>query len=309
MQTILGSGGAIGEPLAKELLKYTDKVRLVSRNPVRVNASDELFAADLKETHKVDAAVEGSEVVYLTAGLQYKLKTWIWEWPLIMQNVIEACIKHQAKLVFFDNVYMYAKEEIHDMMENSRVQPPSAKGKVREQINNLLFEAMEKRGLQALIARSADFYGPDCKTGILNLMVIDNLKKGKKAMWQADINKIHSFTYTPDAARAVAQLGNSAEAYGQVWHLPTSKEKLTGNDFIHLIAKELKVQPQYRILSRGMCSVFGLFVPILRELKEMMYQYELDYYFDSSKFEEAFGWKATSYQQGLKEVLQPVQAP
>lgn len=33
MQTILGAGGDIGTPLAKELRRYTDKVRLVARNP------------------------------------------------------------------------------------------------------------------------------------------------------------------------------------------------------------------------------------------------------------------------------------
>ena len=36
MQTILGSGGAIGVQLAKELTKYTNEIRLVSRNPLAV---------------------------------------------------------------------------------------------------------------------------------------------------------------------------------------------------------------------------------------------------------------------------------
>ena len=29
--------------------------------------------------------------------------------------------------------------------------------------------------------------------------------------------------YTPDAARAVALLGNTPDAFNQVWHLPTDK--------------------------------------------------------------------------------------
>ena len=33
MQTILGANGTIGSVLAKELTNYTDKIRLVSRNP------------------------------------------------------------------------------------------------------------------------------------------------------------------------------------------------------------------------------------------------------------------------------------
>ena len=65
MQTILGANGTIGSVLTKELVNYTDKIRLVSRNPRKVNESDELFPADLSNPAFVDQAVEGSDVVYL----------------------------------------------------------------------------------------------------------------------------------------------------------------------------------------------------------------------------------------------------
>jgi nucleoside-diphosphate-sugar epimerase len=38
-------------------------------------------------------------------------------------------------------------------------------------------------------------------------------------------------------------------------------------------------------------------------MHEMMYQTETDYYFDSSKFEQHFGWSATTYEEGLKATL------
>ena len=107
MQTILGSTGIIGTELAKALTQHTDKIRLVSRNPKRVNPTDQLVIADLTNFNEVLTAVEGSEVVYLTAGLQYKINVWQTKWPLIMKNVIEACKTHKTKLVFFDNVYAY----------------------------------------------------------------------------------------------------------------------------------------------------------------------------------------------------------
>src|SRR3712207_252090 len=107
MQTILGSGGSIGHELAQELTKYTNQIRLVSRNPKRVNANDELFAADLSDKSQVDKAVAGSEIVYVTVGFEYDTKVWREKWPALMKNVIEACKKYKAKLVFFDNVYMY----------------------------------------------------------------------------------------------------------------------------------------------------------------------------------------------------------
>ena len=47
MQTILGSGGAIGIESAKALKEFTSEIRLVSRNPIKVNTADELMSVDL----------------------------------------------------------------------------------------------------------------------------------------------------------------------------------------------------------------------------------------------------------------------
>ena len=303
MQTILGSGGAIGSLLAKELLKYTDKVRLVARNPQKVNDADELFKADLTNASEVLKSVEGSEVVYLCVGLPYQLKVWQQQWPAVMQNTINACIQHNAKLVFIDNVYMYSQDAIPHMTEESPLNPPSQKGKIRLQIAQMLIDEVAKGTLTALIARSADFYGPDVKTSVLKISVFDNFQKGKKAMWLSDATKIHSFTYTPDIAKATALLGNTADAYGQVWHLPTSTEKLTGIDFIKMIAAEMKVKPAYNTFSKFMISALGLFLPILRELKEMQYQNDQNYFFDSSKFQQRFGISGTNYADGVKEIV------
>ena len=109
MQTILGSTGVIGRELAKTLPQYTNEIRLVSRNPKKVNDNDELVSANLLNSDEILKAVEGSEVVYLTAGIQYDINIWKRDWPAIMKNVIDACKKNKSKFVFFDNVYSYGK--------------------------------------------------------------------------------------------------------------------------------------------------------------------------------------------------------
>lgn len=304
MQTILGSGGAIGTPLAKELKAYTQQIRLVARNPKQVNGDDELFPADLTSAAQVDKAVAGSEVVYLTVGLEYNIKVWRRDWPLIMKNVIDACLKHDARLVFLDNVYVYAPEAIPHMTEASPVAPSSKKGKVRMALLQMILQAIREHGLKALIARSADFYGPGIKNSPLGITVLDKFRKGQKAFWQADAGKIHSFTYTPDAAKATALLANTPDAYGEAWHLPTSAEKLTGKDFINRIAAALQVPPRYYVLSKFMMSLAGLFVPMVRELREMAYQYDRDYFFDSSKFEQRFHFTPVSYAEGIRQCIQ-----
>ncbi len=234
MQVILGGGGAIGKELAKALKPYTSHVRIVSRTPEKVNDDDETFPADLTNEAAVTNAVKGAEVVYLVAGLPYKLNVWQEQWPLIMRNVINACKQHGARLVFFDNIYLYDEKSVAHLTEDSPVNPPSKKGKVRAEIAKMIMDEVAKGSLTAMIVRAADFYGPGISTSMLQETVFKSFKKGKTAVWMGDRSKVHSFTYTPDAAKATALLGNTPDAYNQVWHLPTSDEKLTGNDWIKL---------------------------------------------------------------------------
>lgn len=302
MQTILGSTGVIGTELAKSLTQYTDKIRLVSRNPKSVNSTDQLVIADLTNPEQVLNAVEGSDVVYLTAGLQYKINIWQTQWPIIMKNVISACKTHKAKLVFFDNVYAYGLVKGW-MKEDTLVNPVSKKGEVRAQIAQMIMNEVERGSLDAMIARAADFYGPNTPLSFATVTVFQNLNRGKKAQWFIDANKKHSMTYTPDAGKATAILGNTSSAYNQIWHLPTDKNALTGKEFIELTAKAFGVEPRYTVLKKWMIQVVGTFIPVVKESIEMLYQNEHDYLFESTKFEKAFNFTPTSYQDGIAETV------
>src|SRR5580700_4070037 len=114
-----------------------------------------------------------------------------------MSNTIEACKRAGAKLIFFDNVYMYGKVT-GPMTETTPFNPCSRKGEVRARIATMLLDEMKAGGLMALIARSPDFYGPGAKTGIPNILVFGNLAKGKSAYWLANDAMPHSLCFTPD---------------------------------------------------------------------------------------------------------------
>jgi nucleoside-diphosphate-sugar epimerase len=205
-------------------------------------------------------------------------------------------------LVFFDNNYMLDPAYLNHQTEETPMRPVSEKGKVRAQIAQMILDEIKAGTLQGMIVRAADFIAP--KNSVLVEMVAKNLKKGKKAMWMGDASKTHSFTYVPDAARATALLGNTPDAFGQIWHLPTHPDRLTGKQWVELVARELGVPPRHSTLSKGMMGLLGIFVPILREFREMAYQYEQDYFFDSSKFTNRFGINATPPEQSIRDVIQ-----
>ena len=94
-----------------------------------------------------------------------------------MQNTINSCEKFGARLVFFDNVYAYG-QVVGEMTNTPLIL--LRKGEVRAKIATQLLDAMQQGRVEALIARSADFYGPATPMPCSLLwLVFDNLNQGK----------------------------------------------------------------------------------------------------------------------------------
>ncbi len=300
LTTILGAGGTISHELVKILSANGTPFRLVGRNPKPV-AGAEVVTADISDADQAIKAVSGSSTVHLLVGLKYDVKVWQQLWPRIMANTIEACKRAQAKLMFFDNVYMYGKVD-GPMTEETPYSPISKKGEIRARIATTLMNEVKAGNLTAMIARAADFYGPETKNSVLNNLVFDAFSKGSTASWLVNDRVPHSLTFTPDAARGVSLLVEQESAWNQVWHLPTSSPPPTGKELIEMAARAMGVEPKYRVLKRPVLKVVGLFNPMVRELYEMLYQNDSPYWFDSTKFSRQFGFAGTAYGDGIRIV-------
>ncbi|MEI6820393.1 MAG: NAD-dependent epimerase/dehydratase family protein [Bacteroidota bacterium] len=299
---ILGAGGAIGNVLVNELLCNNESVKLVGRNPKPLKGV-EIAKADINYYNEILNVIEENSIVYLLVGLKYDYEVWKEQWPVIMRSTIDACIEKNARLIFFDNVYMYGKVE-GKMTEETLFNPCSNKGKVRAEIANMLLNEMNHKTIKAMIARSADFYGPYAeKTSIPAMFVFDKHAKGKKAQWLINAKLKHSFTFTPDCGKALYMLAKAEDAYGQTWHLPTAHPPITGEEFIKISADIYGVKTDYSIMKKWMVKIGGLFITMVKEAYEMLYQNEFDYEFDSTKFEKRFNFTPTSYQKGIKETI------
>jgi nucleoside-diphosphate-sugar epimerase len=217
-----------------------------------------------------------------------------------MNNMIAACRETQARLLFFDNVYMYGKVD-GPMTEESPYDPCSRKGDLRARIATQLMSEVRKGNIMATIARAADFYGPGAaRTSIPNLLVFQRLLNNQKAQWLVNTRVRHSFTYTGDAVRALYLLARDENSWNQAWHLPTTPAPPTGEEYIEMAAAALGKAPRSAILKPWMIRLGGIMDRTTRELNEMLYQYEYEYIFDSSKFETAFQFQPLAYAEGIK---------
>ncbi|WP_330959795.1 NAD-dependent epimerase/dehydratase family protein [Photobacterium sp. 53610] len=305
MQTILGANGQIGRELAVSLKQdFTPDIRLVSRNPQPVNQTDQLLSADLLDPKAAQRAVEGSDIVYLTAGLPMDTQRWITQWPVLMRNVIEACAQQGAKLVFFDNTYMYPQSSA-PQTEATVFQPDGPKGQVRALIATELNDAIVQGRVEAMICRAPEFYGPGKTQSITNSTILSPLMQGQKARVFLRDDTLRSLIYTPDASRAMALLGNTPDAFQQTWHLPCDDNRLTYRQFIALAADIMGVEGRYNVVKHWQLRLAGLFNRTVRDAAELLPRYGEDNIFISDKFKARFPeFQVTTFREGLTTILQ-----
>jgi nucleoside-diphosphate-sugar epimerase len=301
--TLLGANGNIAKVISQELGQLGLPVRQVSRNPKSVNPTDDLVTADLKDPLQVRNAIKDSSIVFLVAGITYKTAIWQTDWPIIMRNTLDACIATGAKLVFFDNMYALDPAHIGHLTEETPLNPVSKKGLVRKQILDMLWQEVNSGKITAMVVRAADFYGPGANNSFLNELVINRMKAGKNPQWLYDGTKRHSFTYIPDAGKATAFLAMQDQAWNQTWNLPTDSSYPSGLEITQVLNELLSKKAKLQVMADLMVLILGLFIPPLKEIRELKYQSAEDYRLDSSKLEKFFGIKPTPFREGLLACL------
>lgn len=303
MQTILGSNGQIGQELAKALYKnYTKEIRLVSRNPKKINETDQLFKADLLNENEAKIAIAGSKIVYFTVGLPMDSEMWEDQFVGMTKNVIEACKINNSKLVFFDNTYMYAKDD-NEQTESSPFMPNGRKSTVRSQMAKLVLHEMESGKLNAVICRAPEFYGPENTQSITNSLIFNSIQAGKTPKIPISDQTARTLIWTPDTSRAVALIGNTPDSYGQTWHLPCD-ESITYHKMIEIIRSVTGMPIKYKVMKMWQFKLASLFNQNAKELQELLPRYKWDNLFSSDKFKKRFpNFEVTTFEEGIKEMF------
>ncbi|MFJ4878511.1 NAD-dependent epimerase/dehydratase family protein [Streptomyces sp. NPDC088745] len=304
MQTVLGSGGQIAEELTRELHRaYTHDIRLVSRRPRKVHESDQLVPADLMDAEATEAAVAGSDIVYLTVGLPMDSALWEQRFPAMMANTIAACRKHGSKLVFFDNTYMYPRTSV-PQTEDTAFEPAGRKAAVRARIATTLLTEMDAGTIDAVVCRAPEFYGPGKTQSLTNSAVFHRIKEKKRPMVPLNAHTRRTLIWTPDASRAMARIGNTPDAYGQTWHLPVDPDRPTYHDMIGAASQITGRKIPYSTVPGWAFRLGGLINPAVKEAEELLPRYRQDNVFDSSKFAARFpDFPVTGFRDGIRQIL------
>ncbi len=302
LHVVLGGSGAIGQAVIKALQEKNLNIRAVEKSKA-ITGVETVFA-DLLDQKQTEEVLKGASHVYLCVGLPYESKIWEKDWPRLMKSVIESCALVKAKLIFFDNAYMYGPSPLSvPFDENYEQKPISIKGKVRKEIANLMIEAMNSGKIRGVIGRSVTFYGPKAVNSVLFISFLQNMLLGKKPQVIIREGVRQTFAYTLDNGRALVMLALDESVNGEVFHLPVG-EAITVDQILTKFNKELNKNFKASYVGGFLLSFLSLFIKPLRESKEMLYLYENTHIMSWEKFKKKYPeFKVTSYEEGFKEMV------
>jgi len=297
---VIGAG-PVGWTTASMLADTGCEVRVITRNGAGPqHPRIERVRADAADPAALRRAAEGATVIYNAASPPYR--RWATDWPPLASSVLAAAEAAQAVLVTVSNLYGYGPMD-RAMRESDPLAATSTKGRVRAQVWRDAFAAHEAGRVRVTELRSSDYFGPRVLSSQLGDRIVPKILAGKPVRVLGNPDAPHSWTYITDVAHALIALGADERAWGRAWHTPTNAP-ISQRQIVDALGDAANGERVYvRSVSPLALKVLGVFVPDLRELPEIRYQFDATFVVDSTAAQTTFGLEPTPMEDALRETI------
>lgn len=301
LHVVFGTG-PLGLATLRCLRARGHRVRMINRSGrvgFEKDLETELGGGDAADPSLAREVCEGATAVYHCVGLPYP--RWN-EFPAIMRGIVEGAASAGARLIYGDNVYAYG-HVTGPIREDLPETATTRKGSIRAEVAGMLREAHAAGKVRAAIGRASDFFGPGVTdASMLGGRVFERLLAGRSAQVVGNPDRLHSYTYIDDFARTLVTLASRDDALGQTWLVPNAPATTT-RAVIERIASLAGVAAKVSALPSFLVGVLGLFDGQIRELKEMLYEFEDDFVIDDARSRNALGLAPTPLDESLATTL------
>ncbi|WP_019914747.1 NAD-dependent epimerase/dehydratase family protein [Paenibacillus sp. HW567] len=312
---VLGATGGTGTVIIAELLKRGIETVAFGRSLPKLKqlaarlgnpAGLSLKAGDVFSADDVFAAGQGADVIVHSASVPYNEMTT--RLLPMGEAVMEAADRLAAKVVAVDGIYPYGRrKDEQPISEDFPKNPHTKKGKIKLEFERMFFSPRWNRS-KGMIVRLPDYYGPTANDASYLGTTFEAIAAGKLAMFIGNMTVPREYVYLPDAAVMIVELALREEAYGQNWNIPGAGT-ISGKDIVRLArAASGKSGPVLPVGAFGL-SLLGLFIPVMKEIVEMLYLTKEPLRLSGRKYERFAGpIPATSFEDGIRETISAIQS-
>jgi nucleoside-diphosphate-sugar epimerase len=294
--------GAIGLALVEQLCADGHRVRAVNRSGTApVPEGVDVIGGDASDPEFTTSVTADAAAVYQCLNPAYH--RWAHDFPPLQNALVVAARHHRLRYVSFENTYMYGDPGGQLLTETTPHNAHTRKGAVRRTMARQLADLHATGDLDVATARASDYFGPrGTSQSPLGELVIAAALRNKPARVIGNPDQPHSYTYTVDAARTLAALGTRDDVAGEIFHVPNAPA-LTTREIIDRIAQLVGTPIAIKTTPVFVLRLLGLFNPTIRELPEMLYEFDQPFIVDSSKAEQRLGIEPTPLDQALADTV------
>ena len=292
--------GPVGRATVALLHARGTRVRVAQRSrPADLPDGVGFTTCDVLDADSVRAAVAGAAQVAVAIGFEYAGAVWSRDWPVAMRNLLDACAAAGARMVFLDNLYMYGPQTA-PLVETMALSDHGRKPAARAAITRMW---QDDGRVRVAALRAPDFYGPGVLLSHIGETGLAAIARGKAAMFVFNPDQPHDYAYVPDIGRAMVSLLDADDAdFGQAWHMPCAPS-LSTRQILALGARHAGVDLKLTTIPRLILPLLARFVPFVRELSEMRFQWDRPYRVDTAKWRARFWSDATPFEQGVAATM------
>jgi nucleoside-diphosphate-sugar epimerase len=300
MDLVIG-GGPLARAVVRALVRRSRRVRVATRSGSVEGLPEgvETVKADVSDPKQVAGAAKGVDAVFQCAQPPYP--QWVALFPALQRGVIEGSRAVGAKLIVAENLYGYGPVAV-PLVETMPLAATTRKGRVRADLARELFAAHARGDVRVAIARGSDFFGPFVGGSAVGDRFFLAALAGRALDVLGDPDASHAWTFIDDFGEAMAILAERDDALGRAWHVPNAPP-VSARSFADQTRSAAGSRSSLRIVPRWMLRAMGVFVPDMREMVEMLYEFEQPWLVDDGAFTRTFQMTGTPLSQSIPRTV------
>lgn len=296
MSYVVVGAGPIGSELALLLAGGGEQVTVVTRSGRGPeHPGIRRVTADAADADALTELTRGATTLVNCANPGTYMQ-WEAQWPPLAAALLAAAERSGAVLVTLGNLYGYGPVDV-PMTPDLPLAATGHKGRLRARMWQDALAAHEAGRVRAVEVRASDYVGPTVtQAGGLLRRYADAALAGRTVWSMSDPDVPHTFSYVPDVARTLATAAADERAWGRPWHVPGAEPRTVREVLSDLLAAAGRPgTPRIRRIPRPVLTAGAVAVPLLRELGEVLWQFDRPFRLDASATTATFGVEPTPW--------------
>ncbi|MCK0116310.1 NAD-dependent epimerase/dehydratase family protein [Isoptericola sp. S6320L] len=288
--------GPVGRQVAALLAARGSHVTVATRSGRSTGIDGvEHLTLDAADPDALGRAAEHTAVLYNCAN-PTDYTQWDAVWPPLAASLLAAAERTGAVYAITGNLYPYGPVD-GPLTEDLPDAATDHKGRLRARMWADARAAHEAGRLRAVEVRGSDYMGPGVGQNGHVSRVVPAALRGRRAYMMGRTDLPHTFTDVRDVARTLVAAAEDPEAHGRTWHVPSNPPVTQRQALTDVLATVGRPPVPVSSLRGPAWAAAAAVSPMLRELRQLSYQWEAPYVLDSRAAQERFGIAPTPWEE------------